>query len=95
MKSAPPTFLAALTVLALTTAACQSQSDRDAQHRRESVDKGSVAYKAGEAAHKVARQAEHAASIAARKAEEAGRKAREGWKEESRQHDRRKQDPQN
>lgn len=80
MKSAPPTFLAALTVLALTTAACQSQSDRDAQHRRESVDKGSVAYKAGEAA---------------RKAEEAGRKAREGWKEESRQHDRRKQDPQN
>jgi hypothetical protein len=61
----------------------QRRAEREAQYRREQADRGSPAYKAGQAAHELARKAEHAAAVAGRELNESARKAREGWKDQA------------
>ena len=77
-------LLGTLTVVAVISTGCQSQSQREAERRREEQDRSSAAFRAGEAAHKIAKEAERAAAAAGRKLDDSARKAREGWKEQER-----------
>jgi len=77
-------LLCTLTVAAVISTGCQSQSQREAERRREEQDRSSAAFRAGEAAHKIAKEAERAAAAAGRKLDDSARKAREGWKEQER-----------
>lgn len=71
-------------VASFFSVACQSESSREAERRREEQDRNSAAYKMGQAAHEVARGAAKVAGEAARKLDEDAAKAREGWKEQER-----------
>jgi hypothetical protein len=65
----------------LMCSACQTESQREAQRRREEADRNSAAFKAGEAAHRIANEAGKVAAAAGRKLDEG---AHEGWQEQSR-----------
>jgi hypothetical protein len=71
-------------VVVLFMSACQTQEQRDAERQRERQDPKSTAYKAGEAARRLATEAERASAAAARKLDDSARKAREGWREQER-----------
>ena len=75
---------AVLIVAALTAMGCQTESQREAERRREEQDRGSAAFRAGEVAHRAADEAARLAAAAGRKLDEGARKAHEGWREESR-----------
>ncbi|MDP9169374.1 MAG: hypothetical protein M3N54_02040 [Acidobacteriota bacterium] len=79
-----PWGLVTCVALAILSAGCQSESQREAERRRADQDRGSAAFKVGQAAHTIARKAETVAATAGRKLDESARKAHEGWKEQSR-----------
>lgn len=77
--------LASIALLfALFFSGCHTESQRQAERRREEQDRNSAAFKAGEAAHRAADEAARIAAAAGRKLDEGARKAREGWNQDSR-----------
>jgi hypothetical protein len=74
----------ALIAAAAVSGACQSEREREAERSRVERDRGSAAFKAGQAAHKLANGAAKVAEAAGRKLDNAAGKAREGWKEQER-----------